>query len=208
MVWVWDSKGGWGRFRVLFPKPVNYPHFIHKRVSWARLLCYVSNCRDYPDLVLDGRIGESTLSALDSFLKVRGKAGGETVLLRAMEALQGERYLRLAERRPANEAFLYGWLANRIGNRPERCGTINFINFPSGVSNMDRQKAGDRTNREGSRSRAELATARLAGADRTHRLDCRRSGADRFFDLASQTVGDVRAGRSEGPHGGDRRTRH
>jgi len=25
------------------------------------------------------------------------------------------RYLRLAERRPANEAFLYGWLANRIG---------------------------------------------------------------------------------------------
>ena len=30
--------------------------------------------------------------------------------------LQGERYLRLAERRPANEAFLYGWLANRIGS--------------------------------------------------------------------------------------------
>ena len=26
-----------------------------------------------------------------------------------------ERYLRLAEKRPANEAFLYGWLANRIG---------------------------------------------------------------------------------------------
>ncbi len=37
------------------------------------------------------------------------------MLLRALEALQGERYLRLAERRPANEAFLYGWLANRIG---------------------------------------------------------------------------------------------
>ena len=37
------------------------------------------------------------------------------MLLRALEALQGERYLRLAEKRPANEAFLYGWLANRIG---------------------------------------------------------------------------------------------
>ena len=73
--------------------------------------------RDYPDLVPDGRIGESTLGALDAFSKVRGKAGAETVLLRAIEALQGERYLRLAERRPANEAFLYGWLANRIGNR-------------------------------------------------------------------------------------------
>ena len=69
---------------------------------------------DYPDLVPDGRVGPATLAALDRFLAVRG-ANGETVLLRALDALQGERYLRLAERRPANEAFLYGWLANRIG---------------------------------------------------------------------------------------------
>jgi lysozyme family protein len=73
--------------------------------------------KDYPDLVPDGRIGERTLAALDAFLKIRGSSSGETVLLRALEALQGERYLRLAERRPANEAFLYGWLANRIGER-------------------------------------------------------------------------------------------
>ena len=82
---------------------------------------------DYPDLTPDGRIGPATLAALDTFLTTRGDgvgrphpiqsgtADGETVLLRALEALQGERYLRLAERRPANEAFLYGWLANRIG---------------------------------------------------------------------------------------------
>ena len=37
------------------------------------------------------------------------------MLLRAMEALQGERYIALAERRPSQEAFLYGWLANRVG---------------------------------------------------------------------------------------------
>jgi lysozyme family protein len=73
------------------------------------------NATDYPDLTPDGRIGEVTLRALDAFLAVRG-GQGETVLLRALEALQGERYLRLAERRPANEAFLYGWLANRIGD--------------------------------------------------------------------------------------------
>jgi lysozyme family protein len=72
------------------------------------------NGKDYPDLVPDGRIGPATLAALDSFFEKRGKTG-EVVLLRALEALQGERYLRLAERRPANEAFLYGWLANRIG---------------------------------------------------------------------------------------------
>ena len=72
--------------------------------------------KDYPDLVPDGRVGPQTLAALEAFLAVRGRTGGETVLLRALEALQGERYLRLAERRPANEAFLYGWLANRIGD--------------------------------------------------------------------------------------------
>ena len=69
---------------------------------------------DYADLVPDGRIGPATLAALDSFLEIRGQ-GGEAVLLRSLDALQGERYIRLAERRPANEAFLYGWLTNRIG---------------------------------------------------------------------------------------------
>lgn len=73
------------------------------------------NGGDYPDLVPDGRVGPQTLAALDAFLDLRGEAAGEQVLLRAIEALQGERYLRLAERRPSNEAFLYGWLANRIG---------------------------------------------------------------------------------------------
>ena len=72
------------------------------------------NGKDYPDLVPDGRVGPRTLEALDAFLTMRGPSG-ETVLLRALEALQGERYLRLAERRPAQEVFLYGWLANRIG---------------------------------------------------------------------------------------------
>ena len=72
------------------------------------------NGSDYMDLVPDGRIGPRTLTALEAFKVVRG-ASAETVLLRALEALQGERYLRLAEKRPSNEAFLYGWLANRVG---------------------------------------------------------------------------------------------
>jgi len=71
--------------------------------------------KDFADLTPDGRVGPRTLAALDAFLGARGRRGGETVLMRALEALQGERYLRLAERRPANEAFLYGWLANPIG---------------------------------------------------------------------------------------------
>ena len=57
---------------------------------------------DYPDLTPDGRIGPATLAALDTFLTTRGRNSGNAVLLRALEALQGERYLRLAERRPGN----------------------------------------------------------------------------------------------------------
>tara|TARA_R110000782_G_scaffold78276_2_gene154948 strand:- start:100286 stop:100828 length:543 start_codon:yes stop_codon:yes gene_type:complete len=72
------------------------------------------NARDYPDMKVDREIGPVTLGALGRYMAVRG-AKGETVLLKAIEALQGERYIALAEGRPANEAFLYGWMANRIG---------------------------------------------------------------------------------------------
>ena len=68
----------------------------------------------YDRSLIDGRIGPATLAALDAYFDKRG-AEGETVLLRALDCLQGERYVRLAERRPASEDFLYGWLANRIG---------------------------------------------------------------------------------------------
>ncbi len=69
---------------------------------------------DYADIVPGVRVDDTTVTALSTFLKKRAPHG-EAVLMKALEALQGERYLDLAERRPANEAFLYGWLANRIG---------------------------------------------------------------------------------------------
>ena len=68
--------------------------------------------KDYPDLTPDGRIGPVTLAALDAFLARRGRSSGEAVLLRALEALQGERYLRLAERRPGNYRHDKTW---RVG---------------------------------------------------------------------------------------------
>ena len=101
----------------LFDTGVNMGPAVAATFLQRALTALNRNGKDYPDLVPDGRIGAQTLAALDAFLAVRGKTSGETVLLRSLEALQGERYLRLAERRPANEAFLYGWLANRIGER-------------------------------------------------------------------------------------------
>ena len=100
----------------LFDTGVNMGPAVAATFLQRALTALNRNAGDYPDLVPDGRIADRTLAALDSFLKLRGQISGETVLLRALEALQGERYLRLAERRPANETFLYGWLANRIGD--------------------------------------------------------------------------------------------
>ena len=57
--------------------------------------------------------GTATASASYAGDATRGPAA-EAVLIRTINALQGERYLRLAETRLANEAFLYGWLAHRI----------------------------------------------------------------------------------------------
>jgi lysozyme family protein len=67
----------------------------------------------YKDIAVDGAVGPGTVGALAAFLKHRG-AEGVTVLVRAMNCLQGARYIELAEKRGANEAFLYGWLRERV----------------------------------------------------------------------------------------------
>ena len=45
---------------------------------------------DYADIAVDRKIGPRTLAALEGFIARRG-SNGETVLLKALEALQGER---------------------------------------------------------------------------------------------------------------------
>lgn len=71
------------------------------------------NGRDYADLKVDGDVGPATIAALKGFLAKRGDAG-VPVLLRALNCLQGERYIRIAEGRAKSEEFLFGWLANRV----------------------------------------------------------------------------------------------
>jgi lysozyme family protein len=70
--------------------------------------------RDWGDIAVDRSIGPATLKALRRLLAVRG-AAGEGVLLKALNALQGARYIELAEGRAANESFLFGWLDARVG---------------------------------------------------------------------------------------------
>ncbi len=84
-------------------------------VKWFQRWLNVFNNQQkfYPDLVADGQIGPRSISALKSYLAARGKEG-EEVMLRALNCSQGQRYLELAESRPANESFVYGWVKERV----------------------------------------------------------------------------------------------
>lgn len=69
--------------------------------------------RLYQDVTVDGVIGPKTIKALKKFLELR-QGDGELVFVRALNCLQGSFYIELAKSRPKDEAFVYGWLLNRI----------------------------------------------------------------------------------------------
>lgn len=67
----------------------------------------------YPDLKVDGALGPRSIAALREYLRRRGPQA-ERVMLRALNCLQGERYLSITEVRMANEDFTFGWFAHRV----------------------------------------------------------------------------------------------
>jgi lysozyme family protein len=68
----------------------------------------------YPDTKVDGLIGRMTVANLKAYLSKRGKTG-ETVMWRALNSLQGARYIGIAEANPSQERFVYGWFDHRVG---------------------------------------------------------------------------------------------
>lgn len=99
----------------LFDTGVNMGTKVAKEFLQRALNALNRGASDYPDIGVDGDIGNLTLHALDGFKAKRG-AAGEAVLLKAIECLQGCKYIAIAEANPSQEAFEYGWFANRIGN--------------------------------------------------------------------------------------------
>lgn len=68
----------------------------------------------YRDVRADGDCGPATLDALRAYLKARG-SDGLVVFIRGITCMKGARYIELAETRPKDERFLFGWLRTRVG---------------------------------------------------------------------------------------------
>lgn len=66
---------------------------------------------DYPDITVDGKCGPGTVGAFASFMRVRGTA---RVVLKALNCLQGAKYINLASVRQKDEDFVYGQIDKRV----------------------------------------------------------------------------------------------
>lgn len=70
--------------------------------------------KDYPTIIVDGRIGPGTITSYKGLQKVRGKVRACELVLKLMDAQQAVHYMSLSHL----SGFTPGWVDNRIGNIP------------------------------------------------------------------------------------------
>ena len=63
------------------------------------------------NLVVDGIVGSRTIKALAEHIEHRKD---DTVLMKALNCIQGEYYITLTEKRGKDKRFIYGWLNHRV----------------------------------------------------------------------------------------------
>jgi lysozyme family protein len=68
------------------------------------------NGKLYKDVMVDGVIGSRTIGAVQQYCVKRDPE----VLTKLLNCLQGAYYVSLVEQREKDEAFIYGWIKNRI----------------------------------------------------------------------------------------------
>lgn len=69
--------------------------------------------KDYPKIQVDGKVGAGTVNAYKALQKKRGKVAACKVMIKLLDAKQLTHYTSLNM-----PEFVYGWVANRIGNVP------------------------------------------------------------------------------------------
>lgn len=75
------------------------------------------NGKDYPKVIVDGKVGPATVTAYKALQTKRGKVEACRLMLKMLDGKQTHYYLSLDM-----PEFTTGWIANRIGNVPlERC---------------------------------------------------------------------------------------
>lgn len=68
--------------------------------------------KDYPMILVDGKIGNQTINTYRSLVQVRGKVKACELMIKTMDIKQGHHYLSLTRLSP----FTVGWVDHRIGN--------------------------------------------------------------------------------------------
>lgn len=92
---------------------------VNRAGRWFQRCLNVLNNKDarglkpWPDLAVDGDIGQRSINAYRAFV-VKRKAEGELVFFRMLNNCQGNHYIETAEKLPQNEEFVYGWFRTRI----------------------------------------------------------------------------------------------
>ena len=69
------------------------------------------NGRRHPDLIVDGKIGNKTISTINGVYCASTRL--TLALLKTLNGLQFMKYVKICESRPSQEKFFYGWL-NRV----------------------------------------------------------------------------------------------
>lgn len=102
----------------LFDTGVNMGTMAPVKYIQRWLNVYNQQGKWYKDLVVDGFLGSKTINAYKTLCDKRGNATVENVMYNCLNALQCVNYLEIAESKPSQEKFVFGWVANRVDYKP------------------------------------------------------------------------------------------
>jgi lysozyme family protein len=95
----------------LFDTGVNCGIALPKKWLQENLNVLNNGGKHWNDLLVDGKVGKKTTTALNKCTKMRK---GESRLYKLLNADQTIRYKEITKRNPKNERFMGGWLDNRV----------------------------------------------------------------------------------------------
>jgi lysozyme family protein len=95
----------------LFDTAVNCGPAVAGRFIQRTLNLFNNQEKRYPDVVVDGKVGPTTIRTLKRALRFRGF---ESVFHKALNCLQGSKYFQICEKRKKSEKYAFGWFRARI----------------------------------------------------------------------------------------------